>query len=126
MPKMGTAQRKEAMIAALHLSLGVVKTACEKVKLARGTHNDWFRHDPEYRAKVEEVYEVQLDFVESSFLKAIRDGSVPAMIHYLKNKGKKRGYSEVQKIEQTNYDGGKAKIVIGEYTGDNTDTPEQV
>lgn len=101
MPKMGTAAKKDAMIAALGQSLGVVAQACRATGVPRGTHDDWLRHDAEYRARVEECYEVQTDFVESQFFKAIKEGSVPAMIHYLKTKGKRRGYQENMSHEAT-------------------------
>jgi hypothetical protein len=97
MPKMGTAKRKENMIAALKSTLGVIKTASEKCGVSRGTHDDWLRHDPKYREKVEAVYEEQIDFAESALFKQIRDGVPQSTIFFLKTKGKKRGY--IEKIE---------------------------
>lgn len=107
------------MVAALHKSLGVVKTACAEVGISRQTHYRWLEEDPEYKQAVEDVGEDAIDFVESKLFEKI-DGisvsnttddegkpkvyTVPpsdtAIIFYLKTKGKKRGY-----IERTEFAG---------------------
>ena len=119
MPKMGTITKKENMIEALKKSLGVIKVACEQCRVPRGTHDDWMRNDLEYRANVEQVYEEQIDFAESSLLKQIRDGVPQSTIFFLKTKGRKRGYNE--HIEQTNtninIDAGSSHAEIAEKLG---------
>ena len=101
MSKCGTITKKNAMIKALTSSLGVIKPALDMVGLSRNTHDDWMRNDPEYRARVEEVYEIDLDFGENALRKAMKNGSVPAIIFYLKTKGKKRGYQESSTVDTT-------------------------
>ena len=90
---------KKAMLDALKASLGVVTDACEKVGMSRQTHYRWLKEDEDYKASVDELTNVALDFVESKLFEQIKDGSVPCIIFYLKTKGKGRGYIEKQQIE---------------------------
>ncbi len=93
--------KKTAMIKALEKSLGVVSTAVQKVGISRTLHYNWVNDDAEYREAVEEIDGSALDFAESSLHGAMKNGSVPAMIFYLKCKGKKRGYVERQEIDHS-------------------------
>jgi poly-gamma-glutamate capsule biosynthesis protein CapA/YwtB (metallophosphatase superfamily) len=97
-----TTHKKELMIEALRKSLGIVTTACLNVGIERSTHYDWLKSDSDYKAKVEALDDVVLDFAESQLHKRINEGSDTATIFFLKTKGKKRGYIEKQEITQTN------------------------
>lgn len=90
---------KRAMVAALEKSLGIVTTAVRTVGIARSTHYDWMQDDAEYRAAVEGISDIALDFAETKLHKQIEKGDTTATIFYLKTKGKKRGY-----IERTEHD----------------------
>lgn len=90
--------QKNNMIAALEKSLGIVTTACREVGIARSTHYQWLSDDPEYKAAVDDIAELTIDFVESKLHKQISDGEVSSTIFYLKTKAKKRGYVERQEI----------------------------
>ena len=101
------------MIGALKKSLGVIKTACEVVGIARQTHYRWLEEDPEYKQATDDIGEEAIDFVESQLFEKIKGITVSnsdddqgkpkvytvppsdtAIIFYLKTKGKKRGYVE--------------------------------
>ena len=90
---------KKAMLDALEKSLGVVTSACKSVDISRETHYRWMREDKEYKAAVEEISHVAIDFAESHLHKLIKEGNPAAVIFFLKTKGKKRGYIERQEIE---------------------------
>ena len=92
---------KKAMIAALEKSLGIVSTAAKQVGISRDTHYRWMSGDEDYKAEVEELSEVALDFVESQLFKQIKEGNTAASIFYLKTKGKKRGYIEKTQHEHS-------------------------
>jgi hypothetical protein len=94
-----TEQHKKAMLDALEKSLGVVTAACKTVGVGRTTHYLWMRQDPEYKAAVEELSDVAIDFAESQLHKQIKDGNSTATIFFLKTKGKKRGYVERQEVD---------------------------
>ena len=91
-------QRKKALVEALEKSLGVVSTACKAASISRDTHYRWRKEDPEYKAQVEELSEVAVDFAESHLHKLIKEGNPAATIFFLKTKGKNRGYVERQEI----------------------------
>jgi len=90
---------KKAMLDALEKSLGVVTSACKSVDIARETHYRWLREDAEYKAAVDSLSDVALDFAESQLHKQIKDGNSTATIFFLKTKGKKRGYVERQELD---------------------------
>jgi hypothetical protein len=90
--------KKEAMLEALEKSLGVVTTAAEMVGINRKSHYDWYNNDPEYKAAVDELKDVALDFAVTALYKLIEKGDTAATIFYCKTQGKKRGYIERQEI----------------------------
>jgi len=94
-----TEQHKKAMLDALEKSLGVVTAACKSVGVGRTTHYLWMDTDPEYKAAVEELSDVAIDFAESQLHKQIKEGNSTATIFFLKTKGKKRGYIERQEVD---------------------------
>ena len=89
---------KKELLAALEKSLGIVTTACKACKVARSTFYDWYNNDLEFKASVDDVGEVSLDFAESKLLEQISAGNSTATIFYLKTKGKKRGYVERSEV----------------------------
>ncbi len=120
-----TALAKERMILALEKSLGIVSNACAMAKIGRTAFYRWLKEDQEFAAKVEDINEIALDFVESSLFKLIKGAVVPddkifvnakgkktivknnrvyppdtqATTFYLATKGKQRGYIKSQEIE---------------------------
>ena len=94
-----TLHNKKALLEALESSLGVVTTACKKVGVARVTYYDYYNKDEAFKASVDDLSNVALDFAESMLHKQIKDGIPSSTIFYLKTKGKKRGYVEKQEID---------------------------
>jgi hypothetical protein len=92
---------KKRLLVALEKSLGVVSTACKKAKLSRKTFYEYCKEDADFKAAVDDIQDVALDFAESRLFKSIADGSDTATIFYLKTKGKKRGYIERQEVENS-------------------------
>ena len=95
--------KKKLMLEALQQTLGVVSAACMQVGIERKTHYRWMESDKKYKAEVEDLTNVALDFAESKLLGQIKSNNTAATIFYLKTKGKKRGY--VEQIEHTGKDG---------------------
>jgi hypothetical protein len=94
-----TEHHKKAMLDALEKSLGVVTSACKTVGVGRTTHYLWLQEDKEYKAAVDELSDVAIDFAESQLHKQIKEGNSTATIFFLKTKGKKRGYVERQEVD---------------------------
>lgn len=97
-----TAIKKRAMIKALEKSLGIVTSACQDVGIARETHYEWLRIDPEYKRLVDGIEDVAIDFAESSLYNNIKNKDVASTIFFLKTKGRRRGYAEHQQIDLNN------------------------
>ena len=93
--------KKQAMIKALENALGIVTTACKAVGINRSTHYEWLTNDPDYKAAVDGIADIALDFAESKLHQSISNGSDTATIFYLKTKGKKRGYVERNEVEHS-------------------------
>lgn len=110
------------MVEALEKSLGIVTTAAKTVGIDRTTHYKWMESDPEYKAAVESIGDIALDFAESKLHKSIENGSDTATIFYLKTKGKKRGYIERQEIDTTHDVKGKGRIIFDFGDTDKADT----
>lgn len=91
---MNREERKEQFLKSLKASRGIISTACEAANISRTAYYKWTREDDEFRQRVEEVEESQIDFVESKLINAINANDTTAIIFYLKTKGKKRGYTE--------------------------------
>ena len=96
-----TDTNKKAMLDALEKSLGIVTTATKAVGISRETHYRWMKEDEEYKAAVDGIEGIALDFAESQLHKQIREGNSTATIFFLKTKGKNRGYIERQEVQQT-------------------------
>jgi len=101
---------KKALIEALEKSLGIVTTACKQVGIGRTTFYNYYNDDLEFKAQVDDIANMSLDFAESKLLEQIKENSTAATIFYLKTKGKKRGYVERQEI--TGADGVPTNVKI--------------
>lgn len=87
-------EKKQKFLEALAQGYGIIATACEAIGIGRSTYYRWYNADPEFREKVDEITETQVDFVESKLMQSINANDTTAIIFYLKTKGKKRGYSD--------------------------------
>jgi len=97
--KKATVARKKAMIEALEKTLGVITTACRISGVSRQTHYRWYQYDEKYKAQVDDIENIALDFSESKLHEAIKDLNITAIIFHLKTKGRNRGYVERQEIQ---------------------------
>ena len=92
---------KKNLLEALEKSLGIVTTACKIVDCNRSTFYKYYNNDQDFKASVDELQNLTLDFAESQLHQQIKDGNTTATIFYLKTKGKKRGYVERKEVEMT-------------------------
>ena len=79
---------KNNLLEALEKSMGIVTTACKRVKCNRSTFYKYYNNDKDFRDKVDELQNYTLDLVESELHKQIMEGNTTATIFYLKTKGK--------------------------------------
>ena len=84
-------EKRELFLNTLKAAGGVICVACEATGISRSTYYVWYNTDPEFRERVEEVMEAQIDYVESKLMNLINAGDTTATIFYLKTKGRRRG-----------------------------------
>lgn len=89
-----TENYKSKMLIALEKHLGLVTPACKEVDITRQTFYRWLSEDPDFKLKVDEINDIQGDFVENQLFKKIKEGSERSILFYMRYKGKKRGYSD--------------------------------
>lgn len=85
---------KKKLIEALERSLGIVTPACKEVGVSRETFYRYYREDVDFKAEVDSINDITLDFVENQLLKKIKEGSERSILFYMKYKARKRGYSD--------------------------------
>lgn len=108
------AKRKKALLSALTDNLGIVTRACKAVGIPRACFYEWFNDDPEFKAAVEDVNEIALDFVEERHYALIKCLNTASIIFHLKTKGRGRGYVERTEIEHS----GKLDTNVSELTNE--------
>lgn len=109
---------KKKVLVALEIAKGIVTDACKATSVPRSTFYLWCKEDDEFKAAVDDIQEVAIDYVEGKLFEKI-DGvqvatktneegepvvysqppSDTAIIFYLKTKGKKRGYIEKSEVD---------------------------
>jgi hypothetical protein len=124
---------KKKILEALEFAKGIVTDACRATDIPRSTFYLWCNTDPEFKAAVDDIQEVAIDYVEGKLFQKI-DGvtvkgkggdendspvyelppSDTAIIFYLKTKGKKRGYVERSEVDNRYPDGVRIKHVYQE------------
>jgi AcrR family transcriptional regulator len=92
--KHDTEGHKSRLLDALERSLGIVTAACKEVGISRNTFYTYYNTDEEFKRAVDEIYEIQTDFVENQLFKKIKEGSERSILWYMKYKGRKRGYTD--------------------------------
>ena len=94
---------KKRLLIALEKSFGVVTDACKTAKISRDTFYRYCNEDPKFKAAVDAMEEIAIDFVESALYKQVKEGIPSSTIFFLKTKGRKRGY--IERTEHTGADG---------------------
>src|SRR4051812_48393758 len=105
-----TPARKATLLYYLEQYLGVVHFACKAAQVPRQTFYNWRDNDEDFRAKVEDIQEIAVDYAESQLLANIKAGKEPSLIFFLKTRGRGRGY--VERTEVTGADGGPVEVRI--------------
>jgi hypothetical protein len=95
------AHTKKRLLEALEESLGVVTDACKIADVSRSAFYGYYNDDAEFKAAVDSIDDMAIDFAESQLHNQIKDGVPVSTIFYLKTRGKKRGYVEKQEVDHT-------------------------
>lgn len=85
---------KEKLLTALEKSLGIVTPACREVGISRDRFYTYYHEDEDFKKRVDDIQNIQLDFVENQMFKKIKEGSEKSILFYMRYRGKGRGYTE--------------------------------
>ena len=92
------AKMKKKVLGLLHKMASVTK-ACKEAKISRALYYQWREKDEEFKKEAEEILnEEQVDFAEDCLKAAMQRGDTKAIIYYLNNRGKSRGWGEKQEL----------------------------
>ena len=92
---------KERMIKALESSLGVVTTALKVTDLSRTNYYKWLKEDKEFAKEVEEIENIQQDFIKSKYYECVKDKVPAVVIHAAKTR---LGWNETNRVDITSGD----------------------
>ena len=107
----------EEVIKAIHDANGLLAPASRILGCSRNTIYNYARKYKTVQQAIDEARETTLDFAEQQLMKAVKSGSVPAIMFLLKMVGKSRGYVERQEL--TGADGGAIEQSVMIYVPDN-------
>ena len=96
-----TDKDREKFLGILTKQAGNVAGACRAMSINRRTYYNWMDKHEEFKSTVEDITESLIDNAESQLQKLIKDGSVPAILFYLKTRAKSRGYIERSETDIT-------------------------
>ena len=87
-------KNKELLLKCLEKNLGIVTPSCKEVGISRETFYRYYKDDEVFRAAVDDINEITLDFAENQLLRKIKEGSERSILFYMKYKARKRGYTD--------------------------------
>tara|TARA_R110002020_G_scaffold424388_2_gene633581 strand:- start:14316 stop:14669 length:354 start_codon:yes stop_codon:yes gene_type:complete len=92
---------KERMLNALEASLGVITTALKATALSRTNFYKWIKEDKEFADKVDEIENIQKDFIKSKYYECVKDKVPSVVIHAAKTR---LGWNETNRLDVTSGD----------------------
>ena len=98
--------KKEALALAILSHPESLKKALEEADVSRSTYYSWKKNDPEFVKRLENLEDMQFDFVHGKFMEKIAAGDTKCILFYLETKGRKLGYSKKKEVEKTVKHGG--------------------
>ena len=90
---------KIKFLESLERHLGIVTDAAKDCGLSRTEHYEWLKCDPDYKKAVDELYQVEADFVVRNLMKNVNSGDQAAINTWLKYKGRRAGFTEKTEID---------------------------
>lgn len=102
-----TQMNKVAFLKAYEL-LGGVNTACKNTGTSKSTYHAWYNRDDEFRQKIDEIRNTNVEAVEKVLLKKALSGDTSSIKFYLENNfpekyGKKINIKINEKIEEIDH-----------------------
>ena len=89
---------KERLLKALESSLGVITTALKATGLSRTNFYKWLKEDQDFADNVQEIENIQKDFIKSKYYECVKDKVPSVVIHAAKTR---LGWNETNKVDIT-------------------------
>ena len=96
-----TKVNKDRMLKALESSLGVITTALKACNLSRTNYYKWLKEDEEFAKKVQEIQNIENDFIKSKYYECVKDKVPSVVIHAAKTR---LGWNETNRVDITSGD----------------------
>lgn len=87
-------KNKERLLIALEKHLGIVTEACKEAQISRKQFYVYCNTDEDFKATVDEINDMTIDFAEGALFKKIKEGSERSILFYLRYRARKRGYTD--------------------------------
>jgi hypothetical protein len=92
---------KDRILKALESSLGVITTALKSTDLSRTNFYKWLKEDEDFAKSVEEIENIQQDFIKSKYYECVKDKVPSVVIHAAKTR---LGWNETNRVDVTSGD----------------------
>jgi len=92
---------KDRILKALESSLGVITTALKSCDLSRTNFYKWLKEDEEFAKSVDEIENIQKDFIKSKYYECVKDKVPSVVIHAAKTR---LGWNETNRVDLTSGD----------------------
>mgnify|MGYP003675628826 CR=1 FL=1 len=92
---------KDRLLKALESSLGVITTALKSTDLSRTNFYKWLQEDEQFAKDVQEIENIQQDFIKSKYYECIKDKVPSVVIHAAKTR---LGWNETNRVDITSGD----------------------
>ncbi len=89
---------KSEFPAILKKNMGLTMQALNKAGLPKSTYYDWRKADPEFAQACDDAKEHMLDFAEAKLLNLVTKENLGAIVFYLKNAGRHRGWADEKNV----------------------------
>lgn len=89
-----TRQLKKPQFIEAYRRLGTITAAAEAAGVARGTHYEWLRNDPEYAAEFRQAEEAVADMLEREAIRRAVEGTERFVYHQGEVVGAERQFSD--------------------------------
>jgi hypothetical protein len=93
---------KENLLIALQNNAGLISKACRAVGISNNQYYLYYKNDPDFKEKVDQIKEGVLDLAESKLYELIQEKNPQAIFFFLKYRGKERGYTDINTAIQIN------------------------
>ena len=89
-----------------------ISATCKAVNISRETYYEWRKKYPKFAKACDDAAESLVDFAESKLMAQINTGNMTAIIFFLTNKGKRRGWKNQYQLKHEGGDPNKPVRVV--------------